>query len=171
MKKAAALLLILAAALCLGLSGCAKYTHIVITSQRFGDFYCSVYEDETVEIVKYMGEEARVEVPAGINSRTVVDISTRAFENCDTVEEVFLPASLTTLPSKLFDGCDNLRAVYIPLTVKTIGKNLVSDCPAFTTVRYAGTEAQWNAVSKGNALTENYLIANAQMEFEYSVGD
>lgn len=170
MKKSAALLLA-AVMLVTAFTGCAKYTHIVITTQQFGDFFCSVYEDDTVEIVKYMGQASSVEVPSGINGRTVVDISTRAFENCAGVEEVLLPSSLTKLPPKLFDSCPDLKTVYIPLSVKTIGKNLITNCPSFTTVQYAGTEAQWGGVSKGNMLTENFALSSAEMVYEYVPGE
>gem|GEM_PF-3249939 len=152
-------------------TGCAQYTHIVIASQRLGDYYCSMYEDETIEIVRYLGEEARVEVPAGINGRTVVGISTRAFLDCPTAETVLLPASLEELPAKLFDNCAKLKAVYVPLSVKKIGYNLITDCPEFTTIYYAGTEEQWNAIPKGNVLTDNYTLSVAEYVFEYTPGE
>ena len=170
MKRAFAVLLaaaMLTIMLALPLSGCNKYTHIVITSQRLGDYYCSLYEDETVEIIKYLGEEETVLVPAGLNGRTVVGISTRAFMECATIKEVYLPSTLSSLPAKLFDTCENLESVYVPLSVTAIGKNLVSDCPAFTKILYAGTEAQWGAVSKGNMLVDNYTIANAEIVFGF----
>ncbi len=172
MKRAFSLLLAACALLAVLLdSGCARYTHIVIASQQVGDFYCSVYEDETLEIIKYTGEDEIVAIPARMGEYEVVGISTRAFNACKTVKEVYLPATMTSLPAKLFDDCPQLTAIYIPASIKSIGKNLVYNCPAFTTVRYAGTQKQWGAVSKGNVLTENYSIANAEMVYEFVVGD
>ena len=169
------LLAVLAAALLLLAvsvpQGCAQYTHIVISTQRIGDLHCSIYEDGTIEIVKYMGNDSVVAIPSGLGEYTVVGISTRAFYGCEEVEEVFLPSTITTLPAKLFDACPNLKAVYIPLTVKSIGKNLINDCPSFTTLRFAGTEAQWNSISKGSLLTENFALSTAEYEFEYKVGE
>ena len=166
---AALLAMITAVLFAVPLLGCARYTHIVISTQRLGDFYCSMYEDETVEIIKYMGEERIVQVPSGINGRTVVGITTRAFVDEENIEEVYLPASITELPAKLFDNCASLRAVYIPATVTKIGKYFVNDCPNFTTVLYAGTEAQWYKISKGNVLTENYPLSVAEIQFGYVV--
>ena len=172
MKRALAIMLAVVCAFCACASiGCAKYTHIVITTQRLGDFYCSMYEDETVEIIKYMGDDRIVQVPSGINGRTVVGISTRAFVDEENVEEVYLPASITELPAKLFDNCAALRAVYIPATVTKIGKYFITDCPEFTTIRFGGNVTQWNKISKGSVLTENYALSAAEFEFEYVVGN
>ena len=171
MKRVFSLMLagaMLALLLALPLSGCNKYTHIVISSQQLGDYYCSMYEDDTVEIIKYTGADGVVLVPAGLNGRRVVGISTRAFVDCENVTEVYLPATLASLPAKLFDNCPKLKLVYVPLSVKSIGKNLVSDCPEFEKVLYAGTEAQWNAVSKGNLLIDNYTLANSEVEFNFT---
>ena len=84
---------------------------------------------------------------------------------------MYLPASISALPAKLFDNCTKLRAVYVPDDVTSIGKYFVTDCPEFTTVLYAGTEAQWNRISKGSVLTENYSLANAEIVYGYVVGD
>ncbi len=169
MKRVISILLILAAlaACMLPLAGCNKYTHIVISSQQIRDFYCSMYEDDTIEIIKYLGSDGKVLVPAGLKDRKVVGISTRAFLECESVTEVYLPATLTSLPAKLFDSCPNLKAIYIPLSVTSIGKNLVSDCPQFEKILYAGTEAQWNAVSRGNELIDNYAISNAEIVYGF----
>lgn len=170
MKRIAAhIALILAVVLVLPLFGCAQHTHIVIASQSIGDFYCSMYEDETIEIIRYMGKDAVVQVPSHMNDRTVVGISTRAFVDNEYVEEVYLPSTITALPAKLFDNCVSLRAVYIPAAVKSIGSDFISDCPAFTTVMYGGSEAQWGAVSKGTVITENYSLALAEYEYDYVI--
>lgn len=169
-KKLSALILALVfvcSALCV--SGCAKYTHIVISTQKIGDFYCSMYEDETIEIIRYLGSESIVHIPSGMNGREVVGISTRAFENVDTVEEVYLPATIKELPAKLFDNCDLLHAVYIPATVTKIGKYFITDCPEFTIIRFGGTEEQWNKISKGSVLTENYPLVTADIQYGYVV--
>ena len=172
MKRAVAFLSAVAAILaCIPLFGCIQHTHIVITSREIGDFYCSVYEDQTLEIIKYMGDDEIVAIPAKMGEYEIVGISTRAFYNRAKVKEVYLPSTIKELPAKLFDGCPDLEAIYIPATVTKIGKNLVSDCPSFDLVRYAGTEKQWNNIPKGTALTENYAITAAEKVYEFVVGD
>ena len=169
-RTVAALLAALAAiSLCASLSGCAQHTHIVVSSQRVGDFYCSMYEDDTLEIIKYMGDDAIVQIPSFMADRSVVGISTRAFEGEENVEEVYLPSSMSTLPAKLFDNCPKLRSVYIPATVTSIGKLFITDCPEFTTIWFGGSEAQWNLISKGTVLTDNFTLSNAEVIFDYEV--
>ena len=169
MKRSIALLLFCVVLCSIAGAGCVQHTHIVISSQSIGDYYCSMYEDETIEIIKYMGQDAVVQVPSGMNDRKVVGISTRAFLDNEYVEEVYLPASITSLPSKLFDNCANLHTIYVPDTVTTLGKELVSDCPEFTTLLYGGSEEQWGKVSKGNVLIDNYPIATAEMIYDFVV--
>ena len=162
---AAFALIMPAAALC----GCIQHTHIVIASDSLGDFYCSIYEDGTIEIVRYIGDETIVKIPSAMGDRRVVGISTRAFINEDKIEEVYLPASITELPAKLFDNCSKLKSVYIPATVGSIGKDFVTDCPEFTTVLFGGTEQQWDSVSKGNVIIDNFALSTAEYRYEYVV--
>lgn len=172
MKRILAMLLAaLTAILTAAFVGCAQHTHIVISTDSIGDFYCSFYEDGTLEVIKYIGEESVVRVPSFINDRKVVGISTWAFKDEATVTEVYLPASLKKLPAKLFDSCPNLKSIYIPASVSSIGNDLVTLCPSFTSVFFGGTEQQWNSIAKGTLLIDNFSLSQAEMHYEYVVAE
>ncbi len=155
-----------AAALILPLAGCAKYKHIVLETRRIGDYYCSVYEDNTVEITAYKGGEEILDVPEKLDGYTVVGFGTKAFDGCEGLKKVLIPSSVATLPPKLFNGCASLKSVYIPASVSAVGKNVIFDCPEFTEVLYEGTEEQWSKINVGKIpWTDNYVLINAEVSF------
>ena len=52
------------AAAALALCGCAKHTHIVVESRRVEDYFCSFYEDGTVDITGYYGSAEELKLPS-----------------------------------------------------------------------------------------------------------
>jgi tetratricopeptide (TPR) repeat protein len=97
-----------------------------------------------------------VTVPAGVR-----EIGLRAFNNCYSLVIADLGAceGLTTLESYLFSECYALTEITLPASITTIKENAFINCESLKTVRFGGTEAQWNAitVSEGN---EALLNAN-----------
>ena len=164
--RSIASVLLIAAALLSG--GCAKHTHIVIESRRVGDYYCSIYEDDTIEITSYKGDEEVLKIPKSIEGSDIVGFGLKTFDSCAGLRAVYIPATAKSLPAKLFNACPDLTTVYIPRSVSKIGKNLIYDCPAFTTVLYEGTEQEWNKINVGEVpWTDNYVLINAEVIFEY----
>lgn len=88
-------------------------------------------------------------LPAGVR-----EIGLRAFNNCYALTSADLGAceSLTTLESYTFSECYALTEVSLPASLTSIEENVFINCESLKTVRFAGTEAQWNAiaVSEGN---------------------
>ena len=78
----------------------------------------------------------------------------RAFNNCYALTTADLGAceALTTLESYLFSECYALTEISLPASITTIKENAFINCESLKTVRFGGTEAQWNAiaVSEGN---------------------
>ena len=148
------------------LGGCVKHTHIVMESRQVGDFNCSFYEDGTVEINAYSGQDEELRIPDKIEGCTLIGFGMKAFDGCGELIRVFIPATVTSLPSKLFNACPSLELVFIPQSVNAIGKNVIFDCPAFTTVLYGGSDKQWEKVNVGSVpWTDNYVLVNAVMEY------
>ena len=172
MKKILAVMMILAlAAAALALCGCAKHTHIVVESRRVEDYFCSFYEDGTVDITGYYGSAEELKLPNAINGSKVIGFGIKAFDGCGTIKAVYIPTTVESLPAKLFNSCPNLEKIYIPQTVVSIGKNAVFNCPAFTTVLFEGTSEQWDAIDVGSVpWTDNYVLINSEIVFGYSLG-
>lgn len=102
----------------------------------------------------------------------LTSINSGAFMSCTSLDNVIIPSSLTSLPASLFSGCSSLTTVSLPNTLVSIGsrtfgetkiKNVVLpeslqsigskaflSCYTFGILSYAGTQEQWEAISKSN---------------------
>ena len=150
--------------------GCVRHTHIVMESRRIGDYYCSVYEDGTVDITAYTGNASELKIPATLDGLSVVGFGTKTFDGFEQLTAVYIPPTVTALPAKLFNACPNLEKVYIPVSVKSIGQNVIFNCAKFTTVLYGGNAQQWDAIYVGSVpWTDNYDLINAEIVYDYVV--
>lgn len=94
---------------------------------------------------------------AGCTALATVDFSgcnaiygdTYLFDGDTAFTSVTIPASMTEIGSYLFCR-SSLTSVLIPVTVTKIDNNAFDYCEALTDFRYAGTVAQWNAITKGS---------------------
>ena len=81
----------------------------------------------------------------------VTTIGYRAFYNCDGLTDVVIGKGVTVIDDYAFNACSNLKTVTIYNAVETIGEKSFN-CPKLTDVYYLGTEAEWNAISKGSII-------------------
>ena len=74
------------------------------------------------------------------------------------VVKVVIEDGISSIGGFLFSGYDKLETVEIPVSVMSIGMMAFDNCPPIT-IRYAGTEEQWNAVEKtDSSLPEAYQM-------------
>ena len=169
--KSLAIILVLALAAS-AVPGCARHTHIVVESRLVGDFYCSIYEDDSIDVISYRGHAEELQVPERIDGTSVTGFGTKAFASCEELRVIYLPSTASSLPAKLFDSCPSLTTVYIPRSVRSIGRNVIYDCPSFTTILYEGTRQEWERVNVGSVpWTDNYVLINAEIVYEYRPGE
>jgi len=65
------------------------------------------------------------------------------------VKWVTVPDGVTTIGMNAFSGCGELTSVSIPASVTGIGSQAFSYCSDLTAIRFNGTKAQWEKVTKG----------------------
>lgn len=75
----------------------------------------------------------------------VIAIGEHAFENCDSLQSVTMPNSVTTIESKAFNGCNSLQTVIIPNSVTTIESNAFAYCRNMIAVHISDVAA-WCAI-------------------------
>lgn len=87
-------------------------------------------------------------------SAAMTEVSGTLISGCISLTDVILPESITSIGLGAFVGCNNLQTLYIPTSVTHVGLNVFglnykfeSDFSLPTEIYYAGTEAQWNAIT------------------------
>ena len=123
----------------------------------------------------------KVSIPEG-----VTDIGASAFSWCTALEEADLPASLSSVGEAAFSWCYSLESIVIPdnvpviedavftrsglkeatipAGVESLGDSSFSHCKKLCTIRFMGTEEQWNGIKKDKDWNKK---SNAGMKIEY----
>ncbi len=86
---------------------------------------------------------------------SVTTLQTGAFMACYNLVEATLGAGLEKLSNDVFFECYSLEVVDIMSKLTAIGGWAFYDCDLLTTITYAGTDADWNAMSFGDYWDEN----------------
>ncbi len=91
---------------------------------------------------------------------SVTSIGDGAFASCTSLTSVTIPDSVTSIGAWAFESCTSLTSVTIPDSVTSIGEYAFDDCTSLTDVYYAGSEAQWKAISISSTGNDDLLTAN-----------
>ena len=96
---------------------------------------------------------------------SVTSIGGAAFLDCSSLTSVTIPYRVTSIGRYAFDGCTSLTSVTIPDSVTSIGEWAFADCTSLTDVYYAGSEAQWKAISISSNGNDDLLTANIHYNY------
>ena len=151
MKKKLALALAAVIAVC-ALSGCSQQETTrrdrddgidgeSITEATTIDFEYKIV-DGNVEITKYIGNDATVEIPLSIDGGNVVSIGEYAFKQCDKVSNILIPDSVTEIGRGAFYDCSGLTGITIPDSVTEIGTGAFLYCTGLTGVTIPDSVAE-----------------------------
>ncbi len=100
---------------------------------KSGDYAYTVNDDaETVTICEYNGTENEVEIPAELDGCRVAEIGPQVFSYA-TMSRVTLPDGLTRIGARAFEYCDELTEVTIPAGM-IVGPNAFGYCEGLTKV-------------------------------------
>ena len=100
----------------------------------------------------------------GISIPSTVDtILSDAFDGCAKLSSVVIPEGVTDLYSGAFLGCEALNSVTIPASMKKISGFVFSGCGSLRTVKYTGTEEQWEAIDISD--DENDPLFSAKISY------
>lgn len=93
-------------------------------------------------------------------------IKLNAFQSCN-LESVLIPEGVETIENIVFHSCSNIKSVIIPRSITYIGNGAFFGCDNLSTVYYAGTKEEWNAIIIYNDEGNNNMLLNADICYNY----
>lgn len=88
-----------------------------------------------------------------------------AFYGCSVLKTVTIGNGMTVVSPGMFSHCPSLTDIVIPTSVTTISAGAFSECKSLTTIKYQGTEEQWNAIEKIEGANE--YLEKATVVYNY----
>ena len=99
-----------------------------------GNFEFVHYTDGSIEIKKYTGSDTSVDIDTNLAGYPVSRIGAGAFENCSTIENIFLWADVISIGEAAFRNCTKLDSFDIPSTVTTIEASTFENCSSLDNI-------------------------------------
>ena len=132
-------------------AGCTSLTNVTIPDSvtsigRYAFYYCTSLTSVTIP-------------------DSVTSIGWLAFNGCTSLTSVTIPDGVTIINDAVFNGCTSLTSVTIPDSVTSIGGSAFYNCTSLTDVYYAGSEAQWKAISISSTENDDLLTANIHYNY------
>ena len=86
-----------------------------------------------------------------------------AFSWCYSLESIAIPDNVPVIEDAVFTR-SGLKEATIPAGVESLGDSSFSHCKKLGTIRFMGTEEQWNGIKKDKDWNKK---SNAGMKIEY----
>ena len=149
--------------------GCSSLTSVTIPDSVTSiDYYAfmdcssltSVAIPDSVTSIGFGAFEGCASLTSVTIPDSVTSIDDNTFDGCTSLTSVTIPDSVTSIGDNTFHGCTSLTSVTIPDSVTSIGEWAFHYCDSLTDVYYAGSEAQWKAISISSHGNDDLLTAN-----------
>ena len=89
------------------------------------------------------------------------------FLYCEKLTKIRVPDNVTAIETAAFGMCSGLTEISLPAGLQSVGAQAFYGCDSLSTVNCRGTEAQWNAVTKGE---DNAPLTSANIVFSGNGG-
>ena len=103
---------------------------------------------ESVTAIEESAFESCISLKNVIIPDSVTSLGKSAFQYCENLVSAEIGKGVNTIKKSTFAGCVSLKSVNIPDSVKSVKGDAFLNCRSLTDIHYAGTTAQWDALSK-----------------------
>lgn len=94
----------------------------------------SLFDDNLVEIIDYIGNDQNVTIPSYIDGMEIVKISGCAFQDNEKITSISIPGTVKEIEYQAFHNCKNLKNINIQNGVTYIGDFAFSNCDSLTSI-------------------------------------
>jgi len=136
------------------LTGICKDWKLYLNNQLLTELVIS----EDVEIIKDIYFKSCTSLTSVVIGGNVKGIDEEAFAECINLTSVVIGDGVTYINSSAFAYCNGLTSVVIGDGVTNIGNHLFAYCMNLTSIEFAGTVAQWDAITKGVYWNSNLSV-------------
>lgn len=98
------------------------------------DYIYRLREDNTAEIVEYIGMDTELSIPSQLDGYAVTAIGESAFAYCERLTAVTIPHGVTVISEYAFEHCSAMTHITIPDSVTDIGGYAFYWCSALKDV-------------------------------------
>lgn len=124
------------------------YAGVIINSTTVynNQFSYQTLNDDSVELLQYIGVGGKVEVPGVIDGKAVSSVAPYAFFNCVNIQEVIFPDNVTKIGSYAFSGCTLLDTVSVGTegvasSIKEMGEGVFINCTSLMLIKIYAASA------------------------------
>ena len=132
-------------------------------------FTVDVYGDG-LQILRYNGSGAIVNIPSTIENKKVLSIGLNAFRGNTHITTVIISEGVMVIDDFAFAGCENLATILLPNSLTQIGYEAFRDCHALTqiTIPYNVTSIGDYAFYKCHALADVRILTTVPMDIRFA---
>ena len=119
--------------------------------------------------VKEIGDQAffkQIRIKSIIAKYALQRIGSQAFFDCVALKEVSLTGGVKEIASDAFWGCTALAEVTLPKEVALIEGDAFGGCENLKTIKFHGTEQDWNAIQRADDWADGVENIAVQVEFD-----
>lgn len=142
-----------------------SYSFTVSETLTSSDFKYSIIDDK-VNIYKYIGKEKNIVIPDTIDGKPICAIKKGAFANCDFIENIILPETLTRVESSAFKNCTSLKSADFE-NVTYFAPNVFNGCNNLKTFVFPSTMESFDPTCTEENL---FGLLNSGVETIYAHG-
>ncbi len=125
---------------------------------QYENFVYIIYDDNSIEITKYLGSDDGVTISEEINGYLVSRIGASAFEGCSFIEDIYLYANIVSIGDNAFKNCTSLEDFKIPEGMISIGASAFEGCTSMTDVYVYGGKTIGDCAFKNCTSLEDFKI-------------